>query len=106
MCLDGTCRKCPGPGCQLDCDALVALLVQEVHASSACDTAQQCVALPTPLCTVPGLGCYQAAVSFAGSWGLVPTLIQMVADQGCALADCDCQDQGVDCVAGHCESVP
>ena len=105
-CIDDTCQLCPGPGCELDCEALLALLVAEVQARSACTAATDCAAVQTPLCTVPGLGCYQAAVNLSGTWGLVPALVQMVVDQGCAVADCDCQDQGTDCVEGGCVSVP
>ncbi len=87
-------------------DALIALLVAEVQAHSACNSAADCVAVDTPLCTVPELGCYQAAVSQGATWGVIPTLVQMVTDQGCAIADCDCDDEGVDCVDNACVSVP
>ena len=55
---------------------------------------------------MPELGCYQAAVNFAGAWGIVPSLIQMIGDQSCAVADCDCQDQTAACVDGTCKSLP
>lgn len=105
-CLDGTCELCPGPGCALDCDALIALLVAEVELQTACTSDNDCGAVATPLCTVPELGCYQAAVTWTGTWGIIPTLVQMITDQGCALADCDCQDQSTACVDGTCVSQP